>query len=201
MTGAEKARLRGELRRRLRSIPPDQAARSDALICGQLLSLPEYAGARTVFAFAGVDWEIRLTAFLARALAEGKRVALPRVTGPGRMEARVLSHPDRLVPGAFGIPEPPEDAALCPPEEIDLAVVPCVCCDKSGRRLGQGGGFYDRFLAFPAAFPAAAVCRDAVLARELPSDPWDRPVDLVVTETQVYRTAAAPEVRPVPDLL
>lgn len=191
MTGAEKARLRGEIRRRLLSLPPDQAARSDALICRRLLSLPEYAGARTVFAFAGVGWEIRLTDFLARALAEGKRVALPRVTGPGRMEARVLCDLRRLVPGAFGIPEPPEDAALCPAEEIDFAVVPCVCCDISGRRLGQGGGYYDRFLS-AAAFPAAAVCRDAVLARELPADPWDRPVDLVVTETRVYDARGRP---------
>ena len=183
---AEKERLRKEIRGRLRAIPPAEAKQSNALICRRLLQLPEYNRARMILGFAGINWEIRLTAFFAQALADGKRIALPRVTGPGQMEIRTVSSLRDLVPGAYGIPAPSGDEAICARADIDLAVVPCVSCDKSCRRLGQGGGFYDRFLT-AAGFPSAAVCRDAGMAEEIPAAPWDQPVDLVVTETQVYR--------------
>lgn len=183
---AEKERLRKEIRGRLRAIPPAEAGRSNALICKQLLQLPEYGRAGMILGFAGINWEIRLTAFFAQALADGKRIALPRVTGPGQMEVREVFSLRNLVPGAYGIPAPSGDAALCAPADIDFAVVPCVSCDKNCRRLGQGGGFYDRFLT-DARFPSAAVCRDVGMAEEIPAAPWDQPVDLVVTETLVYR--------------
>ncbi len=186
---AKKRSLRRTIRERLREIPPAEAEKSDALICKKLLQLPEYERAGTVFGFAGTGWEIRLTAFFVQALADGKRIALPRVIGPGQMEARLVSGLAELVPSAYGIPAPPEDAALCAPEDIGFAVVPCVSCDRRCRRLGQGGGFYDRFLA-AAGFPSAAVCRNAGMSEEIPAAPWDYPVDLVVTESCVYRRNA-----------
>ena len=128
---AEKERLRKEIRGRLRAIPPAEAKQSNALICRRLLQLPEYNRARMILGFAGINWEIRLTAFFAQALADGKRIALPRVTGPGQMEIRTVSSLRDLVPGAYGIPAPSGDEAICAPADIDLAVVPCVSCEPS----------------------------------------------------------------------
>ena len=69
------------------------------------------------------------------------------------------------------------------PEEIDLVLVPGLCYDRQGYRLGFGGGYYDRWLA---GFPGLRVglCREAVLQDRLPVEHHDLPVDLVVTESE-----------------
>jgi 5-formyltetrahydrofolate cyclo-ligase len=159
---------------------------SAAAIRGQVEALPEYQRAGTVFAFVGAKWEIDTKELLRNALAAGKRVAVPLCVGPGIMEARLISGLDELAPGAYGIPAPLASCPVCPPAEIDFAVIPCVACDRAGRRLGQGGGYYDRFLA-GAAFTKAAICRDIGLVDRIPAEPRDHPVDCVVTETAVYR--------------
>lgn len=181
----EKARLRKKIRGQMRGM--DQAVRQkvDAAICQRVLQLREFQRAGTVFCFVGIDWEIDTSSLIRAALRGGKRVAVPLCTGPGIMEARIIQSPDDLRPGAYGIPEPLPSCPVCPPEEIAFAVVPCVSCDTGCMRLGQGGGFYDRFME-KAAFPTAALCREAALLEHVPAEPWDRPVDCVVTESHTY---------------
>ena len=65
----------------------------------------------------------------------------------GIMELRQITSLDQLTPGAYGILEPPADSPAIEADGVDFAVLPCLSCSHSGHRLGQGGGFYDRFLA------------------------------------------------------
>ena len=65
----------------------------------------------------------------------------------GVMELRQIDAMSRLVPGAYGIPEPTRETPLIGTDEVDFAVIPCLSCSHSGLRLGKGGGFYDRFLS------------------------------------------------------
>ena len=69
--------------------------------------------------------------------------------------------------------------------EIDFAVIPCVSCDREGHRLGQGGGFYDRFLAAYRG-PAYLICRERLLRSEIPMEPHDAIIHWVVTEKTLY---------------
>ena len=181
-----KTQLRRDAAARVRTLPEGYLRRAGQDIARRIAALPEYARARTVLAFAGTDREIDTEPLLRQALADGKQLALPLCTGPGRMEARLVSDLARLRPGAFGIPAPPSEGAPLPPEEIDLAVVPCVACDRTGRRLGHGGGYYDRWLAIYAG-AAVLVCPEAMLLDAVPQEPFDAPVPLVVTERAVYR--------------
>lgn len=190
----QKTALRKAVKKRLRALDPETARLSAAAICGRVENLPEYRRAKTIFAFVGVQWEIDTRELLLHALAGGKRVAVPLCVGPGIMEARLIVSLDELTPGVHDIPEPMAHCPVCPPDEIDFAVIPCVSCDRNGMRLGQGGGFYDRFLEH-ASFPNAAICRDIALEQAIPVEPWDRPVDCVVTETQIHCRR-----EPVPDL-
>lgn len=74
-----------------------------------------------------------------------------------------------------------------PAEEIDFAIIPGVAFDKNGMRLGRGGGYYDRLIPLMHC-PCAGVALEWQLFEELPSDPWDKPVDTVVMPDRIFRT-------------
>lgn len=101
-----------------------------------------------------------------------------------------ITDPDRdLVPGYLGIAEPrPElvERAALPSGAIDLAIVPGVAFDRSGQRLGYGGGFYDRFLALEAPQALRVGLGFSVqLVERLPVLPHDMGLDLLFLENEV----------------
>lgn len=181
----QKNALRKVTRKKLRELDPETARISDTAICKQVAKLPEFQQAETIFVFVGVGWEINTEALIQEALFKEKNVAVPLCVGPGIMEARFIRSLDELVPGAYDIPEPARHSPLCDIKTIDFAVVPCVTCDRFCKRLGQGGGFYDRFLE-NSTFKNAALCRDMALVDDVPVEPWDHAVDFVVTETRIF---------------
>ncbi|MGM9663100.1 MAG: 5-formyltetrahydrofolate cyclo-ligase [Oscillospiraceae bacterium] len=181
----EKARLRKEMRAKNRALKPEYRAAADRAIRANVLSSPYYAAAETVFAYLGVGWEIETRPLLEQILADGKRLCLPLCTGPHEMSLRLVSSLSELAPGAYGIPEPPAEAPALRPEEAELALVPCVAADRQGRRLGQGGGYYDAFLSrFHGA--ALLLCREAAVLPEIPVEKHDFHLHFLVTETKIY---------------
>lgn len=155
------------------------------------LALPEVERARTVLLFWGVGWEPDTSGVLKELLRRGKTVALPRCLPGRRMEARRVAGPGDLRPGAYQIPEPGEGCPVVERDALDLILTPNLCCDRLGYRLGRGAGYYDRYLEGYAG-DTVALCPQARLQEELPRDEYDRPVGLVLTETQVRRGAEAP---------
>ena len=183
---AQKKQRRSEIRRAERELAPEYKAQADAAITSRLLHLPEYTAAKTVFAFVGMKREIDTTAFLNAVLASGRRLCVPLCTGEGIMEAKEIRSLDSLIPGTWGILEPDAACPTVPAEEIDFAVLPCVSCSTDGRRLGQGGGYYDRFLVkYRGA--SALICREALMTDDIPTEPHDIRLPLVVSENGVYR--------------
>lgn len=87
--------------------------------------------------------------------------------------------------------EPGEGAPLIPWGELSFAIVPCIAADRRGGRLGHGGGYYDRFLAWaPGDMAAAMVCFSDRLVDAVPMGELDIPVPLVVTEEGTWREGA-----------
>lgn len=76
-------------------------------------------------------------------------------------------------------------------DTIDLILVPNLCCDRQGYRLGHGGGYYDRYLADYSGM-TVALCPAEWLREQLPRDEFDLPVGLVLTETEEWRGAKTP---------
>lgn len=189
---------RSEVRRQIKETSEDYRRDAARRITDAVVSLDEYRQAETIFAYYSYRREVNTSELIDRMLADGKRVCLPlctdlgedgkRVTDAPRMEARELRDVSELVPGAYGIPAPDPDTAVVRPEEVDMIILPCVTCDRSCRRLGQGGGYYDKFLAsVRVGCYKLAFCYEAVLADELPVEEHDMPVDAVVTEERIYR--------------
>ena len=181
----EKQRLRRTMRALERQLSDKYKAASSRSICAHLLAMPEYQAASAVFCFVGTDHEIDTRPILAHALAAGKRLSVPRCTGPGIMELRQLRSLEELSPGAYGIPEPPESAPVMNPDDVDLAILPCLTCSHLGQRLGQGGGYYDRFLSNYRG-GTVLLCREKLIREEIPLEPHDYPVPWVLTETCLY---------------
>lgn len=182
----EKRVLRQQAAARTSALEPGYLGMAGRSVAQRLAALPEYCRAGTVLAFAGTKREIDTGPLLAMILSDGKRLALPRCTGPGAMEARLTEDPALLRPGAYGILEPAADWPPVSPAEIDLILVPCAACDRAGRRLGRGGGYYDRYLARYEG-SAILVCPQALVLDRVPQGPLDQPVPLLVTECGVYR--------------
>lgn len=139
----------------------------------ELFSLPLWKQAGTVFCFVPMPGEPDLTPVLEAALAQGKRLLVPRVRG-ARMEPVAIARLDELAPGAYGIREPAGGTAAAP-ETLGadtLALIPCLAAGPNGVRLGRGGGYYDRFLAH-AKGKRLLVCPSALVWPELPADTWD----------------------------
>ncbi|MBQ3924802.1 MAG: 5-formyltetrahydrofolate cyclo-ligase [Firmicutes bacterium] len=181
-----KSELRKMIYNSYRDLTDDYKAQADSSIRQNIMSLPEYRDAHTVFCFVGTKDEIDTSQMIDQMIKEGKRVAVPLCTGKGIMEAKKITDRSQLNKGTFGILEPSADAETIPVEEIDFAVVPCVTCNKIGQRLGHGGGFYDRYLE-GAEMDCALVCREETMTAAIPTETHDKKFDLIVTERHIFR--------------
>lgn len=119
----------------------------------------------------------------------GHRLALPVVDGAGEpLSFRMWVPGERLVDGAYGIPTPGLSAAVVRPT---LLLVPGLWFDRTGARLGYGGGFYDRTLEHLRRGwqpRAVGVSYEATLGGHLDREPHDAVMDFIVTERRVLRT-------------
>ena len=177
----EKAALRRAVRARLSAMSPEERAESDGILFCRFLALPGLAAADRVLLFCGMGTEPDTARLIPALLDRGKQVLLPRCL-PGRgLEARRVTEESALIRHRYGMLEPGEDCPLAARESIDLILVPGLCFDRLGYRLGQGGGYYDRYLAGYAG-STVGLCRRAVLQEAVPREAHDRPVDLVVTD-------------------
>lgn len=178
---AEKAALRKDIKES--SLSEFDRLKSDQLLLERFLSLPQVSCCSSLLLFYGVGHEPDTSQLLEPLSALGKDLALPRCLPGGQMEARRYLGKTHLHAGAFGIPEPDESCPLVERDCLSLILVPNLCCDQRGYRLGHGGGYYDRYLANYRGF-TLALCRDKLLRPHLPAEPHDQPVDLVLTETR-----------------
>ena len=181
MTAADaKKQLRAQVRAQRRALPPEVLAADSRAITERLLALPEMERAERVFCYVSLPGEVETSPLIGRLLSQGRAVLVPRCRAGGEMDLVPISSLDDLTPGAYGILEPGPD--LTPTGEMpDLAVVPALAFDRRGMRLGQGGGYYDRYLA-GGHVPSILLCRERMLSPELPKEDWDLSFDWLLTE-------------------
>lgn len=186
-----KRMLRKRTVEKLKALPEEYRRAADWRICQQVLSLPKYQEADTIFTFVGTKDEIDTTCLIEAALQAGKTVGVPRSSEGGIMAVYAISGLHDLHPGRFGILEPDAGAIPIAIEEIDFCVIPCLACDLKGNRLGHGGGYYDRYLS-KRRMDTAVVCYHDLILPEVPVMEHDIPIDRVVTERVVVELGRGP---------
>ncbi len=180
----EKQRLRAHVR----GLPP-APPRGTGGFLPFILELAEWNAAGSVLLFAPLPGEPDPTGILSH---HGRKSFLfPRVSGESLKLFR-WSPESEWISGRFGVREP--DPGSWEPAlagEVDLALVPGLAFDASGRRLGRGKGFYDRLLG-DSGFSAtkAGVCWESRLLPTIPKESHDVAMDLILTEQRVIRPSS-----------
>lgn len=177
-TFSRKSELRRAIRADIRSLSIEERTEAARLIATEIECDPHFRAAQTVAAFMPLGDEPPLREAVER-WAESKRVVVPKVEGDQ------MSFYDfratQMASGAFGIDEP-QSSVLCPPEQIEVMIVPAVGFTREGTRMGRGRGYYDRYLgaAEAAHIYKIGTCFACQLVDELPTEPHDVAMDRVV---------------------
>ena len=159
----------------------DEAQRiASEAACKRILAFAPYQEAACVMAYVACRGELDISSVIEDILIGGKHLVLPRCEADGIMTARRITSLDQLVSGAYGIPAPQETSEIVVPQEIDFILVPGTAFDGDGYRLGQGGGYYDRFMKETNAV-RAGVCHDEALLEHVPHEAHDLRMDAVIT--------------------
>ncbi|WP_245598257.1 5-formyltetrahydrofolate cyclo-ligase [Halomonas halodenitrificans] len=190
--------LRRELRRRRRALTPEQRRLANQRLCRQLRRLPEVQRARRVALYLPNDGEIAPTPLIDWFRQRGARIYLPvlRPLSDNRLWFVHYHAHTPMVRNRFGIAEPAtrhgaHRARRLAPWALDLILLPLVGFDDAGQRMGMGGGFYDRTLAFtrrPGPRPRLiGLAHDCQRVDSLPTASWDVPLDAIVSDIRLVR--------------
>lgn len=185
--------LKNELREQSklfrREMTPELKRHHDDAIRARVTGLWQYRSCKTLLTYVSTSIEVDTRELILTALEDGKRVAVPRcVPGTRDMEFYYIRSFVDLEPGTFGVLEPvPGKAIKMTDFSSGLCLVPALCYDWKGYRLGYGKGYYDRFLA-KFGGRMIGICYHECVRRRLPHGRYDRPVELLVTDTYLRRT-------------
>ena len=184
----DKTALRKQLLAKRRALAPEELDRSSQAVHARLAELPAWREAGNVLAYMAFGGEVATRPLLEALWARSAQVFVPRCRPdePGRMDLACLTCFDQLRQGLYGILEPDPakcQLSVCAP---DLALIPAVGFDRRGGRLGFGQGYYDRLLALPEFSQTLLVglAHGFQLVDDLPQEPWDRPVHVIVTDKE-----------------
>lgn len=188
-TDADKSSLRSNYLRVRRAVPARLRISSDDAIRAALRGFDVFDRAPVVLSYVSFGPEVDTRVLIEELLGERRRVAVPLVDRAERaMSFREIFSLDQLAPGTMGILEPPADSrTLTVPEMVRSAcLVPGLVFDGAGHRVGYGGGYYDRFLAFYPGNKIGLARVGQLSSNPLPVCEHDVPVDFIVSEGAVW---------------
>ena len=178
-----KQALRKEIATRKKSYSKEVLGELSEKIMSLLEQTPQFQKASCVVLYHALPREVQTAAFIDK-WYQKKNILLPLVVGD---DLRLLLYEGTgsLKMGAFGILEPREDGRELLEEKIDLIVVPGIAFDKERNRLGRGRGYYDRLLG-RLNVPKIGIGFGFQLVPSVPTEPFDRKMDWVITEEGVF---------------
>lgn len=190
-----KAALRAAMRSKRRALTTEQQRQASERLAAHVATLRLFRVSRRIAVYLPNDGEIDPSPVLERAWRMKKRAYLPVLSRlrHDRLWFAQAQPGMALRPNRFGIPEPVvKSSELVRAEELDLVLVPLVAFDLAGNRVGMGGGFYDKSLAFlrhrtQLRKPhVIGLAHDFQRVDALAAEPWDVPLAGVVTDRAIY---------------
>ncbi|MCR5653741.1 MAG: 5-formyltetrahydrofolate cyclo-ligase [Ruminococcus sp.] len=187
MSLKNKSEIRSHYKTVRQNIPLDTKSEMDGRIAELFFGLSEYRECSALLAFVSKSTEVDTERIIRQAFSDGKTVAVPRCdvkTNTMRF-FEIRSFLD-LETGCYGISEPKKNYPELRSFDDSVCIVPGLVYDKERFRVGFGGGYYDRFLSEYSGV-SVGVCYSSCIERILPKDEFDRPVDILITDTTIFR--------------
>lgn len=188
-----KKEIRKQILAERRALDEETVALASQVVCRKVLGIDAYEEAEDVCLYMPIRNEIDAMLLAEAALADGKRVWVPKVIekhsgakGAGVMRFNAYTGEDDIVTGAYDIRESTSEEFLEPTDKT-LIIMPGAVFTPWRDRIGYGGGFYDRFLDEHPQCRTIALCFDLQVVDEIPTEEFDRKPDYVVSETSIYR--------------
>lgn len=180
-----KQEIRREIKDKKKRMDLKEISRKSEKIFGQLEELNLWKETDVVFSYVSYNQEVTTKERMTEWLLSGKKLAVPKVVGEEISFFLISSFHD-LVEGYQGILEP--TTRECADGRDGVILMPGLAFDKHFHRLGYGGGFYDRYLnKFKnAKITNIALAYEYQVYEEIPSEPHDQFVDIIITEQSVY---------------
>ena len=148
-----------------------------------------YKNSKNIFIYLGFGSEINTIKYVEDFLNEGKKIIIPYTDMKNKVMYGIeINTLDGLKKNKFGILEPTDGSEIFNKEDIDLIIMPGVAFDRSGNRVGYGGGYYDKFLSeINSDIPTIALAYDVQILEEVPSEQHDIKVGMVITEKETIK--------------
>ena len=189
--------LRKQIRQQRRALSDSEREHAAFLLCERIAASRAFKQSKHIAFYLTNDGEIDLSLLIKHAWQQGKHCYLPVLAEPNTKRLWFIPYTPntKLINNRFGIPEPihTNRMRLRKTLSLDLILMPLVAFDPQGNRVGMGGGFYDRTLAFlrqrkywhkPTLL---GVAYDFQKQEQLKTNQWDVPLQAVATEKDLYR--------------
>lgn len=181
--GMTKKELRKEVLARRKAMDPAEVREKSEIICRKIRETDLYRGSACLCIYMPIRNEVEADLLIEAAREDGKRVYIPKVIGD---EMVFNAYDEALISeeGRFHIRESASEDVLEPAEDT-LIIMPGSVFDVSCRRIGYGGGFYDKYLSRHAMCRTIGVCFDFQIVREIPAESHDICPEMVISEKRV----------------
>ena len=190
----QKSELRKEAKLIRGAMDEKTIAEISDTIYQSVISLPEFKKADALFCYSALKGEIMTDALVKAAWRGGKAVAFPKCRENAEMDFMLVSGPEDMSAGSFGINEPKGTCKRVIPSDFErvLCVLPGLAFGKDGYRVGYGKGFYDRYFENKAdGVTLAGICPHTLVKNFVPHGKFDVRADIIVSEKEVVRIEKA----------
>ena len=171
--------MRAVIRAQKRAMTEGQIVSASARLGEQFRACELYKNAKTIYGYLPYNQEVRTVPMLEQAIRDGKRVAVPKCYGQDMRFIYISDFEQEVAPGYASIPEPIADGPVAD-DPTALVLMPGLAFTEDGKRMGYGGGCYDKFLASEPHHPTVALCYDFQMVDNIPTEDYDIPVDCVL---------------------
>lgn len=181
-----KQKLRAESKLYRNELSSNEKAELDSKISDRLFNTWQYKSCEVLLTYVSTEIEVDTREIISRALADGKRVAVPRCIDNTRfMDFYFIKDFDDLEGGYMGVLEPiPEKCEKMTDFSEGLCIVPALMFDLYGYRLGYGKGYYDRFLSNFCG-ETLGICYNRCVREKLPHGKFDKCVERIITQSRI----------------
>lgn len=161
---------------------------ADSNIFNYFLKFDKLRDLNTFLIYVSTENEVGTKLLIKYLLSENKVVAVPVCKNKGIMHFIKINSIEDLTESFYGIPEPVLDEDKMITEfKNAVCIVPGVSFDRTGKRIGYGGGYYDRFLEKADNILTIGLCYESMLCDFVPSEPHDKSVDYIITEKGIIK--------------